>query len=350
LPRGPAGGSIGVTLDGAPMTAAGIVAPIGAGRRASGLLLGLAAALVLVDAAAGVLTGEATDPLRFAVFLLALAGLVAAGAVLLRDRRHEGLGRLLLGVAAAGALWDALGAFPGAGPFSFLQGFAYWGYVGLLVHVLVRWPDRRIDGPVARGLVIAVYALMPLLTALWQLAWDARWFGGREATEWWPTAFPSRSFSYVVWQVQQVLLLVLVAALLAVAIGRAVTARGARLLAMAPVTVVAVALAATAVLDTVRVLGAPIGFDPALVENLALLAIPVAVLWAALLEPAGIDQPAIPGRRLHLDDAARARYHLGFAGLAALAVVLASVAVVLGLDGFADSAPAPQPGPALVSH
>jgi hypothetical protein len=77
------------------------------------------------------------------------------------------------------------------------------------------------------------------------------------------------------------------------------------------------------------------------------------VLLAALRAPAGIDEPAMPGRR-RLDERARGRYRLGLAAGGAALVVLVAVCGVWSAGGWedapaADVGPAPQPGPALVA-
>lgn len=319
---------------------------------ASMVLIGVAGALVAVDAAAALLVGGG-DALAAALFTLAMAAMVVAGGVLVRDHQHDGLGRLLLGVAASGSLLDLLGWIPDAGPADFLRNVLYWPYAGLLAHLAVRWPDRALTGAIPRALVAAMYGVMPLLTLLWQLTWDPAWFGGAAARRFWITLAPARGLSGSVWAVQQLLLVALIAALVAVVAVRVATARGPRRVAMAPVAVVSIALGATVVLEVLQGLGTAVPVDTGVLQSVALLAVPVAVLLAALQAPAGIDEPVMPGRR-RLDERARGRYRVGLAAGAAALVVLVAVCGVWSAGGWddapaADTGPAPQPGPALVA-
>jgi hypothetical protein len=263
--------------------------------RVSTVLLGAAVVLVVVDAVLPLILGTIADALYYVLTVLAFAGSTAAGAVLLRDPRYAGLGRLLLGVAAAGAVWDLCGWVRDVGPFGFLEGIVYWAWAGMLAHLAVRWPDDRITGRIPRVLVLAVYLLLPVLTLLWQVTWDAQWF--EQPGGWWLTLVPARTVSDVAYTTGQVAFAVVIAALVVVLIARVVTARGTRRAAMLPVVVVVVVLAAAVIADLLKTLGVPLAFDTALPQSLALLAIPVAVLVAALRRPAADAEPGIPGRR-----------------------------------------------------
>lgn len=332
------------------MTTVHVLAPQ-RGRAPTMVLLGVALGLVVADAAAGVISGSAAQYTASTVsFTLALIGIVVAGLVLIRDRLHAGLGVLLLGTAAGGALQDLTGILQDLGPLAFLQMFVYWGYAALLAHVLVRWPDARIQSRGVRGLVLGMYLLMPALTAVWQLTWDPRWFGAGTASWWWPTVLPARDFSATVWQVQQVVFVALIAALVAVVVVRTVRARGGRRITLLPVAIVAIALALTVVAGVAEALGVTIPFDVNAAQNLTLLAIPVGVLVAAT-RPAH-DGQAVPGRRLPPGDPVRLHYRLGLAAIAASAVVLVSVIVVFasGTDGANGPVPLPAPGPALAGQ
>jgi hypothetical protein len=317
------------------------------GHPGSMLLLGAAIGLVAADATVAMTTGSAArSGWLYVSFTLAMIGMVVAGSLLLRDPLHAGLRGLLLGVAATGSLHDLMGLLQDVGPLAFLQGFVYWGYAGLLAHVLVRWPDRRIESRVAHLLVLAVYLLLPALTAVWRLTWDARWYGRDAAGWWWPTLLPARDLSFAVWRIQQVVFLVVVAALGTVIVRRLVLARGARRLLLVPVGVVAVALALTVVAELLADLGAPLPIDTAVTQDLALLAIPIAVLVAAVRSSGA---PAAPGRRLPPGDPVVLRYRLGLAGLAAALVLAAAVVVMTTGEVDAGAGPAPAPGPALVA-
>jgi hypothetical protein len=324
--------------------------------RASGLhgasmvLLGLAAALVVVDAALTVASGWLSrSPAQAITFALAMAAMVAAGAVLLRDRRHAGLGRLLLAVGASGSLFDVLGTVPDVGPAAFVQAPVYWLYAAFLIHLVLRWPDRRIDGRVARALVVAAYTVPLGLALLWQLTWSPPWWDGAPRTRWWITLVPARDVSATAYQVQQILFVALIVAAFAVVAVRTATARGERLLVLAPVAFVALVLGATVVVGVVDALGAGTGLDLDVLQNVALLAVPVWVLVSAARAPGSIDAAAVPGRRVHLDDAARERYRVGLAAVAAGVVVVIAVVVGASSGGWPDTPPAPQPGPALVA-
>lgn len=330
------------------MTAIPVRAPSVRLRRASTVLLGLAAALLLVDVVAVVSTGGFADsPLDPLTYQVAQVALLVAGAVLLRDPRHAGLGRLLIGTAGVGALTDLTGTLTAVGPAEFLYAFANGLYVALIVHLLVRWPDRRVHGALSRALVVAAYAVPVLLTAVWELTWSPRWWEGDERNRAWITLVPARDFSAAAWQVQQIILIALIGALVALVVVRTAGSQGARRGALAPVALVAVVLAATDVVRIGVALGATIEIDLNVAQNLALLAIPIAVLVAVVRAPSGVDVPDQPGRRVHLDDAARDRYHLGLAGVAAAIVIAIALVVAISSDHWPDAPSSVQPGPAL---
>lgn len=323
-----------------------------AARRRPGTtaLLGTAVGLVVADAVVGITTGAAAAaPLPFTSFVVAMVGITLVGARIVHDPLHAGLGGLLLGVAAAGSALDLIGALQDLGPLAFLQGLVYWGYAGLLAHVLVRWPDERIRSRGARLLVLAVYLLLPLLTLTWQLAWDPRWYGREAADRWWPTVVPAQAFAETVWQLQELVFLVVLAALVTVVVVRVVRAEGDRRVGMLPVVAASVVLAITVVLELVEALWVPLPLDTVVLQNLALLTIPVGV-WIAALRTTSAGAPA-PGRRPPPGDPIVLRYRIGVATVVAGVVVLGTL-IVVGTAGTASgggSAPAPAPGPALVA-
>ena len=255
--------------------------------RASMVLIGSAGALVAVDATAALLVGGG-DVLGAALFTLAMAAMVVAGGVLVRDHQHDGLGRLLLGVAASGSLFDLLGWIPDAGPADFLRNVLYWPYAGLLAHLAVRWPDRAVAGTIPTGArrrdVRGDAAPHPPVAAAPGIR---RGSAGRpRAASGSPSSRPA-ALSGSVWAVQQLLLVALIAALVAVVAVRVAAARGPRRVAMAPVAVVSIALGATVVLEVLQGLGTAVPVDAGVLQSVALLAVPAAVLLAALAGPRG---------------------------------------------------------------
>lgn len=319
-------------------------------RGASMVLLGLAAALVVLDVVSSIPAGALTaSAASFITFQVAQIALLVAGAALNRDPRHAGLGRLMLGIVTAGALLDLSGALSDLPPTAYAYRFVNALYVALIVHLVVRWPDARVTGRLARLLVLTAYVVPFALTALWQLTWDPRWYEGDERNLFWITLVPARDFSAAVYQAEQIIVAAMIAGLLAVVLARVVTARGERLAALAPVGVIAVVLAATDVVAIVSALGGADDVDLSVVQNLALLALAVTVLVAVVRAPSVVDSPEQPGRRVHLDDRARERYHLGLAGAGAGLVVVVAVLVAASSGGLPDAPSTPQPGPALVA-
>ena len=330
------------------MTAIRASSPVGRVRAPSTVLLGLVAALVLIDLAAAIAAGGLVDQaLVLVTHWIAQIAFVLAGARLLRDRPHAGLGRLMLAIAGVGALNGLSVSLHPVGLTEFAASFIDSLEVALIVHLLVRWPDRRVNGSLPRALVVAAYVVPLVLTAVWELTWSPRWFDGDERSRAWITLVPARDLSAAVWQVQQVVLVALVVALLALVVAKALAGRGRRRAALVPVAIVAAVLAATDVVRIAVSLGAPIDIDPSAVQNLALLAVPIAVLVAVVRSPSVVDAPGQPGRRVHLDDAARERYHLGLAGVAAAIVVVIAVVFATSSGQWPDAPSAPQPSPAL---
>lgn len=321
-------------------------------RATAMVLLGVALGLVIADIVAGVIAGQVAQyPVPTVTFDLAMVGMVVAGLVLVRDGLHAGLGVLLFGTAASGALYDLTRTLQqDVAPLTFLQPFVYWGYAALLSHLLVRWPDRRVESRGVRALLFGMYAVLPVLTVVWQLTWERRWFGPGTGSWWWWTVLPARDFSATVWQVQQVLFIALIASLIVVVAVRVVRARGTRRVALAPVAVVGIALAMSVVAEVVGQLGVAVPIDTNIVQNITLLAIPISVLVAATRRAP--DGAAVPGRRLPPGDPVRLHYRLGLAAIATGLVMLVSVIVVLasGTGGANGPVPLPAPGPALVAQ
>ena len=308
-----------------------------------------ASALVVLDLVVQVLSGSmASYPVDVTLFLVAMAGLLAAGAVVVVRDRERGLGLLLLGVAATGSLFDLLGSVPGDGPAAFLRNLAYWPYAGLFAHLLLRWPDHRVHGTLPRVLLGCFYALPPVLSLGWQLTWDPRWFDPPAPDLWWPHLAAARGLSASLFDAQELVLLALIVALLVVVVVRVRRADRARRRALVPVALAASLLAAAVLLELIDALGAALPIDVGLIENLAVLIVPIAVLIRRPV--ADEDTPHDRRERTPLEQV-RARY-AGLIGFVVAGATITAIAVTISVRNLdVDAAPdRPAPGPAVVQE
>lgn len=313
----------------------GVVVPVAV----AGLLVVMDLVVPLVGGAA--IVGGA----GFAAFHLAMVLFVVAGAVSLRLPGQVGNGSLMLGLAAAGSAFDLLAWLQAAGPCAFLQGPVYGVYAALFTHLLVRWPDADLRG--ARRILVAVAWIgLPLSALLWQLTWDPRWFGRTAAAWWWPVLAPARVVSGVVWLVSQILLAAVVVVGFALILLRFVRARHRS--GLLPVVLAAAALGISVLLEILDSVGAGTGIDVSLVQDLAALSVPIAVVARGVRR-----RDAALAVSPHAEPQAfRVPPHALYRG-AVLGTVLLAVALVVMVSGLATggeegrTAPNPAPGPAL---
>jgi hypothetical protein len=278
------------------------------------------------------------------LFLVAQVVMLLAAAVSLGTAGQRANGRLMATLAGVYSLWDLLGAWSAIGPAAFLSGLVYWPVATMFGHLLLRWPGGTVAGRPERSALAVGYGVLPLITLAWQLLWDRAWFDGAARHSWWLTVLPNRALAYGLWFAGQIVFLVLVVAFLVLIGRRLLAADPLERRGLVPIAVSSALLGAATIVGVWFGLDPAFSFDPALLQNLAVLTVPASVLVASRR-----------GRAPHLvghDHPGVVRWHrLPLAWLAIAAGILV-LGVMIGASALAlvsadTGAPLPQPGPPL---
>ena len=299
------------------------------------LRLVVASVAVVLTSALSWWHGDAsTSPASFVTFHLALVALLLAGALLLHTDGQRANGHLMLAIATLGAIQDAFSTLSGLGPAAFLAQPVYWVYAAAFGHLLLRWPDDRVRGWLSRALLASVYGVLPLITIAWQSTWEPRWFGPVPAGEWWPVLVPDRPFAVADYLVGQYLYLATVLAFLAVIGIRTARADPERRRRLLPVICAGVALGAAVIVGALSNLGVAIPVDITLLQNLAMLAVPAAVLAQGIGTTPLSPHDAAEFARLR-------QWYRSIVALLGVAVLLIAVAVITSVASTSADVPAP---------
>jgi hypothetical protein len=249
-------------------------------------LIALAALLLVLDIVSAIVTGWwASDPLLNVVYFLGVVGFLVAGAVSYRVPGQAANARLLVAIAAVSLIVDLLSTWVDVGPDAFLYGLVYWVPVALLAHLLLRWPGNRLQTRPQRLLLWVPYAVLPALALLFQVTSDKAWFGKGAANWWWLTLAPDENLSNGIFTAQQIVFVAFLVAVLVLIGMRLAAASPAGRRALVPIAIAAAFLGLATGIGAVQgAIGAD-AIDLRLVQNLALLTVPLAVLVGLAMLP-----------------------------------------------------------------
>lgn len=221
---------------------------------------------------ASVLDGFLTVTFTGALLALLVAGWVTTGRT---DRR--GPGALMLATAILAAASAALGGLDW-GPWPFLSGLLY-PLAGIsLAHLLLRWPDDRLQTPAHVWFIRSAWVAVPGLQLADYLAWDPAW-GGYTGPAWWPRLLQDRSVEAVLDGVSNGVQLVALVVFLVLVTARLLRAGRQERFELASTAVAAGAFAVANLLGQgLTLVGADLGDPGRLLENIAFGAVPVAFL------------------------------------------------------------------------
>ncbi|BDZ47163.1 hypothetical protein [Naasia aerilata] len=334
------------------------------GHALDAVLFAVAAILLLADLTMATASRAWTETPAYAfTYYPGLIALVLAAGISLRIPGQLVNGRLMLGIVAVAAVVDQLAFAPDVGPAFFLQGILYNFVPALFAHLLLRWPEDRLQTRPQRWILWVFYLVLPLLTFGWQVTWKLEWFGGGTDGWWWLTLAPDEALStgiYVAWEI--VTLLAVATALVLIALRIAAAPRERRRL-LVPVAIAAALLGITVLVSGLQAVFGFFWFDTEILQNLAILAVGGAVLvedWltsrsgprsGALRPRPATDRPTEAIAEVRDSSPSSALPVVGPRALwLAIGAVLVAAAVLLGALRLAtasdDSVPHPEPQPA----
>jgi class 3 adenylate cyclase len=307
------------------------------------LLLGIACALVLLGGAVRIIMGYPVDfPFVFTYGGLLL--LLTAGAVSLGTPRQAGNGRLILLLGMGLGLADLGSTLSDYGPAYFLSDVVAAVMFIVLGHLLLRWPNPRLQTRGQRLVLGAAYVVFPVMAIAANVTLDPAWFGPASATMWWLTLGANQELSDVLWLSLGVLFAAFAAALAVLIAARMRRAPRPERRELIPVGIATALLAVAGV----GVPGYRFGWVPVDVANLgtlAILIVPLSFLAAVTVRRVqralAVEALVAPGALADPTDVERALKRV--MGDRQLSVALFSKEEARYVD--ADAAPAPDVAP-----